>query len=400
MNRIYLDYNATTPPSLEVRRSVQKFIETADFEGSWGNPSSIHWASRAPKLWIRETHQGLAQILGCQPLELIFTSGGSESNSTVIRSFCERVLHEKSARNEFITSLVEHPSVLKTFRHFEALGLKVHYLGVNRQGKIDLDAYRKTLSDKTALVSVMMANNETGNIFPIQGMTKLAHEAGAYFHSDMVQAFGKIQVCLRDLGVDYASFSAHKFYALKGTGVLYVKKTSPLEPLIIGGGQERHRRGGTENTLGILALGASLNSLSRLSEERSRIEKLRDEMERRILNEISDVQVTGGESDRLPNTSSLILKAVDGETLLMSLDLKGVAVSTGAACSSGNPEPSPVLLSMGLTRSEAQTSLRVSLGWATNAQEIAQFIDLLKEIVERLRKIGDEELTERKGHQT
>jgi cysteine desulfurase len=294
--------------------------------------------------------------------------------------------------------LIEHPSVLKTFRHFEALGVRVHYLGVDRRGQIDLDKYRDLLSSKTLLVSVMMANNETGSLFPIETMAGLAHAEGALFHSDLVQAFGKVPFDLRTLDIDYASISAHKFYALKGTGILFCKKSAPLDPLIYGGGQERHRRGGTENTLGIFAMGASLERFDRLSVEQVRLEKLRNQMEEKIISEIPDVSITAGESPRLPNTSSLVLAGVDGETLLMSLDLKGVAVSTGAACSSGNPEPSPVLLAMGLSRSEAQSSLRVSLGWSTTETEINEFIKVLKEVVERLRKIQVEELAHSRGN--
>lgn len=378
-SRVYLDSNATTGLSPEL------MVEIPQFLSSYGNPSSIHWESRAPKTILRQTRADLAKSLNCNPLELIFNSGGSEGNNTVLKS-----VFELSSRTEFITSMVEHPSVFKTFKYLETLGAKVHYVPVSRSGEFDLVFFEKCLSEKTALVSVMLANNETGSVFPIQEISRRAKEVGALVHSDCVQGLGKIQINLQELGVDYATFSAHKFYALKGTGVLYVKRGSPYLPLIHGGAQERSRRGGTENTLGLFALGYQVQKLNMVEAEAARLKKLRDHFESRVLNEIADVSITCRESARLPNTSSLILNGVDGETLLMSLDLKGFAVSTGAACSSGSPEPSPVLLALGLSRQEAQNSLRVSLSWRTTNEEIESFIETLKECVLRLRKIGQD----------
>jgi cysteine desulfurase len=284
-------------------------------------------------------------------------------------------------------STVEHPSVMKTMQHLKDLGVRVDFIPVNRAGRIDMDFYREHLCAETALVSVMYANNETGTIFPIREMAALAHAQGALFHADCVQALGKIPVDVKSLDVDFASFSGHKFYALKGAGFLYAKKGAGFSSLIWGGGQERHRRGGTENTLGIACMGLMAERLSGLSLKTEKIRSLRDHMEKRILAEIEGVQITALESARLPNTSSLVIAGVDGETLLMSLDLKGYAVSTGAACSSGNPEPSPVLLAMGLSRAEAQASLRVSLGWENTAQEIEAFVETLKSVIARLRSL-------------
>lgn len=257
--------------------------------------------------------------------------------------------------------------------------------------QIDLKFYEEHLSEETALVSVMFANNETGTLFPIKKMAEMAHAKGALFHTDAVQAFGKVPVNLHELGVDFASFSGHKFYSIKGSGFLYSHKGSNFSPLIHGGAQERHRRGGTENTLGIGCLGVVAKRASMIEEKARSVGALRDHMEKRLLSEIADVTVTAGETARLPNTSSLVLSGVDGETMLMSMDIKGYAVSTGAACSSGNPEPSPVLLAMGLTREEAQNSLRVSLGWDTTLEQVDSFVETLKAVVTRLRSLKDDE---------
>ncbi len=378
--RIYLDHNATTPVHDRVLQSVPDWI------GSWGNPSSIHWAGRESKNILRETRQILAAGLSCHPLEIVFNSGGSEGNNTVIRAVWNKL---GSVKNHFMCSSVEHPSVRKTYEYLESLGARVDYIPVSRKGMLDLDFIKKNLSDKTALISVMLANNETGHIFPVREIVEIA-KGKALVHTDAVQALGKIPLNLPELGVDYATFSAHKFYSLKGTGFLYLKKTSPYEPLIMGGGQERHRRGGTENIIGIASLGAVTSLLSDVSAKSYFMKSLRDHFEKKILNEIPGVKITGAETPRLPNTSSMTIEGIDGETLLMSLDLKGFAVSTGAACSSGNPEPSPVLLAMGLSRDEAQTSLRVSLGWSTNEAEMNLFIETLKAVVLRLRNLKEQ----------
>ncbi len=383
MNFIYLDHNATTPLLPETEKFVVANLST------FGNPSSIHWAGRKSKALIREARTHLSQFLKVSPLEIIFTSGASESNNTIIKT---TFLH--SGKKHFMCSMVEHPSVIKTMQYIQGLGAKVDFIPVSRDGLIDLEFYKTHLSKDTALVSVMLANNETGNIFPIQEMASLAHEVGAFFHTDAVQALGKHDINLNELGVDYASFSGHKFYAMKGSGILFSKKGVPQISLMHGGAQERHRRGGTENLLGIASFGevariAGSYGPGFIEKKSSDIKVLRDHMENRIIAEISEVSVMAAQSRRLTNTSSLVLKDVDGETLLMNLDIKGYAVSTGAACSSGNPEPSPVLLSMGLTRTEAQTSLRLSLGWENTLEQVNQFVDDLKISVKKIRDIAN-----------
>jgi cysteine desulfurase len=273
-------------------------------------------------------------------------------------------------------------------------GATVHRLPVNREGQIDLTLYEKVLSERVALVSIMAANNETGSLFPVKQMAELAHKVGAKFHTDAVQTAGKIAVNFRDWDVDYASFASHKIYALRGAGLAYARKGERLKSLISGGGQERGRRAGTENILAIAAFGyvaGLIEQTPELKEKPERMRELRDALERQIAKELPGVKLTGAGVNRLPNTSSLVIDNVDGESMLMNLDLEGVSVSTGAACSSGNPEPSPTLLAMGLSRHEAQSSLRVSLGWETTAEDISTFVEKLKIVVLRLREFRNAE---------
>ena len=389
---IYLDYNATTPLHNHVYKNM------ADLLLSWGNPSSIHLSSRAPKAVLRETRKKMADYLKCSPLEIIFNSGASEGNNTVLKTvwsyFGFDNVYNNKIKNEFIVSQVEHPSVLKTMQHLETLGAVVHYIPVLRTGEIDIQYIKSHLNEKTALVSVMMANNETGNIFPISEITNLVKKNNTLMHTDCVQAFGKMNFNFENLQIDYATFSGHKFYALKGCGILFVRKNSPYVNLIHGGGQERSRRGGTENILAIASLGLMLDQVSEIEIEQTRLQNLRDYFEAEILKKIGQVTITGHESARLSNTSSLVIKNCDGETLLVSLDIKGFAVSTGAACSSGSPEPSPTLLALGLSAAEAQNSLRVSLGWMTTKEDIDLFILELVQIVMRLRSLSNSEVTQ------
>ncbi|MES3037495.1 MAG: cysteine desulfurase family protein [Bdellovibrionota bacterium] len=388
-SRLYLDHNATTPVDPEVIHVLPEWV------AAWGNPSSIHQEGRGPKFLLRESRRQISSAIGANNLEIIFNSGASEGNNTVIKSFWPPT---NPNRSEFICSAAEHPSVTKTMQWLETQGATVHYVPVNLEGELDIEFYLSKLSERTALVSIMYANNETGMIFPVAGLSQAAHKVGAYFHSDCVQALGKIPVNVTELGVDYATFSGHKIYALKGTGFIYVKKGSPFQNLIHGGGQERARRGGTENVPGIASAGFMAQKItSTVALQYDHLQTLRDHFEDRVLKEIPNVRINCAKVSRLPNTSSLIIDGIDGETLLMSLDLKGFAVSTGAACSSGNPEPSPVLIAMGLTRSQAQSSLRVSFGRFQNLQNADRFVDVLKEVVQRLRTISSIEESRHHG---
>ncbi|MCB0407669.1 MAG: cysteine desulfurase [Bdellovibrionales bacterium] len=381
-NQIYLDHNATTPVAEVVAHKVNEWLK------QWGNASSIHQSGRGPKTLIRDARRALSEMFDCQALEIVFTGGGSEANNLVLKGLYEHLVktHQLTERPRMITSQVEHPSVLKTMEFMASKGVDVVTIPVCRYGKINLEQLEQALKEKpTSLVSVMFANNETGSLFPIQKITELAHQYGALMHSDMVQALGKIPFSLKELNVDFASFSAHKFYALKGIGALYCKKGSQLTPLIHGGAQERGRRAGTENTLAIAAFGEMARHKDEVASRAASITELRDHLEKEILARISDVEVTGAGVDRLANSLSLLIPGVDGETLLMNLDMKGFSVSTGAACSSGSPEPSPVLIAMGLSREEAQSSLRLGLGWGTTREEVDLFIEQLVVTVKRLR---------------
>ncbi len=379
----YLDHNATTPIASVVSENLGLWAE------AWGNPSSIHQAGRAPKALMRESRDRVAKMVNASPLEIIFTSGGSEANNFALKGVFEALRIKSSNRKHYLLSAVEHPCVRRAADYLMANGAEVEFIPVNRDGSIDMHFYQTHLRNDTALVSVMLANNETGNIFPIENMVQLAHERGALFHTDAVQALGKISVDLKALGVDLASFAGHKFYALKGAGFLYCKRGTPIEPLILGGGQERHRRGGTENLLAIASLGKMCEMLDQVSMQALRLSRLRDRLEADLVGNLPGLSLTGAESPRLPNSSSMVIDGVDGETLLMNLDMRGFAVSTGAACSAGSPEPSPVLIAMGLSRKEAQSSLRLGLGWETTESEVAEFIEALKSVVIHLREMSD-----------
>jgi len=384
--RIYLDYNATTPLHPEIFPLVNANLNKL------GNPSSVHWAGREAKKIITQSRESIAKLLHCDPLEIIFTAGGSEGNNLALKGAVDL----NSSRNEIICSEVEHPSVIKTCEFLETKGFKLNWLKVSRDGEVDLENFEKVLSEKTALVTCQLVNNETGNIFPLKKMARMAHQVGALIHSDMVQGLGKMQIDLKALDVDFASFAGHKFYALKGAGFLFVKKGTHLEPLIHGGGQERARRAGTENALAIASLGDGARILGpKIVEENSRLEKMRDDLQNRIVKEIPESYVNGAKGKRVSNTLNVTFSKVDGETLLINLDTRGFAVSSGAACSSGSQEPSPVLTAMGLTPQEASQSLRISLGWLTTQSEIDMFFENLVVAVGQIRKIEIEENMER-----
>ena len=382
MTPIYLDHNATTPLHPELKSRVASWME------DWGNPSSIHSFGRGPKNLLRTARKNVATALGIHPLQIVFTSGGSEANNLAIKGFCQGLSKHPSLsqRKKVMMSSVEHPSVLQLKPWLEHQGFEVLIIPVNSEGQIDLEFYQDNLDENVALVSVMWANNETGHIFPVNKMAKKAHKVGALFHSDMVQALGKTPLSLNE--VDFASFSSHKFYSLKGTGILYIKEGQGMEALILGGSQERARRAGTENILSISSMGEVMTKLQDLEQQSSKMKKLRDHMQACIEKKIPDVHITGITQPRLPNTLHLVISGVSGESLLMGLDLKGFAVSTGAACSSGSPQPSPVLLAMGFSEARANSSLRISLGWFSTLEEINFFVDTLKQVTEHLREVN------------
>lgn len=376
---VYFDYNATAPIHPEIKNQL------GDWASVWGNASSIHAHGRDAKRVVREARQAFADLIEAHPTELIFTSGGSEANNTVIKGLLES--EAAQTRQQIISTRLEHPSVLRTLEYAATKGFQIDYVDVNRDGEFNFEQYESLLSSNTLLVSVMAANNETGHLFPIEKIAELAQAHGALVHTDAVQTLGRLAFSVKKANVDFASFSGHKFYALKGIGVLYNRRGNSLNSLIHGGGQERGRRAGTENLLAISSLGFMAKKLSVCDLHRESLAVLRDHFEKRIVEEIGGVRITGQLGKRLPNTSSLVIEGVSGESLLMSLDVKGYSVSTGAACSSGNPEPSHVLLAMGLSEAEAYSSLRVSLGWLTTTEEVDGLIETLKPIVRHLRAL-------------
>jgi cysteine desulfurase len=378
-DRIYLDHNATTPLATELVPLINEWIK------AWGNPSSIHCSGRGPKALLRDARKNIADMIGASPQEIVFTAGGSEGNNFLLKGAFEEI-SKSTGRKTILVSSVEHPSVRDTAKYLETKGAILKWIPVLRDGTLDLDFLQKNLDETVAIVSVMAANNETGVIFPIKKMAPMVRAVGALFHSDFVQALGKFPVDMKKMDVDLASFAGHKFYALKGSGFVFIKRGTQIQPLIHGGGQERHRRAGTENSLAIASLGHMSKRKDEVSAAYVRIAELRNKMEAEIQSRISGVEITAHQALRLPNTSSLLISGIDGESLLINLDVAGISVSTGAACSSGTPEPSPVLLAMGLTRKEAQSSLRLSLGWGTTESEISRFIDVLVEVVARLRE--------------
>ncbi len=383
---VYLDHNATTPVLPEVAKYINSIVS------DWGNPSSVHAHGRRPKKILRQARAQMAQFFKVHPLELIFTSGGSESNNSAIMSvYHDQVLQQKNNLAEFITSNIEHPSVAKTFDYIESLGSKVHRISVDQNGHFDMNAFKQSLNENTVLVSVMTANNETGAMLPIKEIVALAKNQGALVHTDAVQTLGKMPLNLKELDVDFASFSAHKVYSLKGCGLLYIKTGTPFKSLIFGGGQERSRRAGTENTLAIASFAKAIELLD--LEKLNDVETLRNYMEDRILTEISGSKALSQTAPRLPNTSNIVFDDIDGESLLMNLDLKGLSVSTGAACSSGSSEPSPVLMAMGLSRTQAQGSLRISLGFGNSKEQIDYFCECLQQIILRLRSLREERVS-------
>lgn len=381
--RVYLDHNATTPVDSSLYPLIQNVVK------EWGNPSSIYSLSRNPKKILREARQSFAQQMGVHPLEIIFTSGGSESDNLALKGLQDHF--KKNNKDTLIVSSVEHPAILKTAKYLETKGLKVFYIPVSRDGNLDADFLESHLQNhKVGLVSVMAANNETGVIHPISELSELAHKYESLFHTDAVQIVGKSQLNFKEMNVDLASFSAHKFYALKGAGVLFCRKGLALESLIHGGGQERSRRAGTENVLAIACMKHMIEKLPELEANLSKIQELRDYCEEQVLKRIPNVEITARNQKRIVNTSHMIIEGTDGENLLMNLDLAGFEVSTGAACSAGSPEPSAALLAMGYHRTEAQSSLRISFGKGNTIEETERFVVALSDIVPHLRSIKNQ----------
>jgi len=381
VRRIYLDHNATTPVHPEVRKAIEPYLEE-----QFGNPSSIHWAGRDVRKGVEDARQEIASFFGCQPLEIVFTSSGTESDNLAIKGIAYR---KGNAGKHIITSQVEHPAVINACRFLETQGFRVTYVPVNRHGIVEPDSVRGALAGDTILVSVMYANNETGDIMPVPEIGAIAREAGVVMHTDAVQAAGKIPIDFGTLPVDLLTFSGHKVNALKGAGGLIVRKGIEIEAMTHGGHQERGRRGGTENVAGIVAMGVSFQLLqSGMEEEVAETRRLRDKFEKGLFGRIPELVLNGHPTKRLPNTVNISFRFVEGEAMLLNLDMMGIACSSGSACTSGSLEPSPILLAMGADPTDAQGALRFSLGRGITDEDIEYAIDAVEAVVNKLRALS------------
>ena len=379
--RVYFDYNATTPPSLEVVDRV-----AAATRDNFGNGSSVHHFGQQAKAALDDARSAVARLINADPSEVVFTGGGTESDNFAIRGAVEAA--EASGRRHLVASAIEHEAVLYTLKALAKKGWRTTLVPVDQSGVVSPDRVREAMSDDTVLVSVMHANNEIGTIQPIAAIAAIAHERGALLHTDAVQTAGKIAIDVRALGVDLLSLSAHKFNGPKGAGVLYIKRGTRMHPILTGGKHERNRRAGTENTPAIAGMGvAALQAVQKLDAEAARLALLRDHLEAGILASISGTAVNGGASPRVPNTTNISFERVEAESLLIALDLEGIAVSTGSACSSGTLEPSHVLKAMGFSGHRTQNSLRFSLGLFSTEEEVARVIAALPRLVEKLRSL-------------
>jgi cysteine desulfurase len=380
--RIYLDHNATTPVDPLVLDAMTHAL-AEDF----GNPSSVHHFGQRAKARLDEARGAVASLIGAEPSEIVFTSGGTEADNFAIRGAAEAL--ESTGRRHLITSGIEHEAVINTFKALAKRGWSTTLLPMDATGIVAPDALREALTDKTALVSLMHANNEIGTVQPVASLAAIAHERGAVFHTDAVQSAGKIPVDVRALGVDLLSISAHKFYGPKGIGALWIRRGTRLLPLLTGGRHERSRRAGTENVPGILGMGVAAElARKKLVDEGIRLAALRDRLEQQILTTVGRTAVNGAREPRVPNTTNISFDRVEAESLLIALDLDGVAVSTGSACSSGTLEPSHVLRAMGLPVHRTQNSIRFSLGAANTEEQIDRVAGLLPRVVEKLRSLA------------
>jgi cysteine desulfurase len=380
--RIYLDYNATSPPAPEVVEAVARALRE-DF----GNPSSVHAFGQRAKATLDEGRAAVASLIGADPGEVVFTSGGTEADNLAIRGAAEAL--EPAGRKHLITSGLEHEAVLMTVKALARRGWRVTVLNTDASGILEADALADALDDETSLVSVMHANNEIGTIQPIAALATLAHARGAVFHTDAVQSVGKIPVSVRDLGVDLLSLSAHKFSGPKGAGALWIRRGVRLMPYVTGGRQERNRRAGTENVPAIAGMGAAARlAQTTLDARAAAISALRDRLEAGILAAVPGTVVNGDRQRRVPNTTNIGFEGIEAESLLIALDLEGVAVSTGSACSSGSLEPSHVLRAMGLPHARARNSLRFSLGASTTEADVDFVVSVLPRLAAKLRRLG------------
>jgi cysteine desulfurase len=380
VNTIYLDNNATTPVAPEVVDEMLPYLK--EF---YGNPSSMHTFGGRLYRKIEEARDKVAHLMEADAEEIIFTSCGTESDNTAIMSAVESYPQKR----HIITTRVEHPAVLNFCKHLARKGYRVTFLPVNNQGQLNIDELLKAIDDDTLLVSIMYANNEVGNVFPITDIAKILKERRILFHTDAVQSVGKIPIDLKELPVDMLSLSGHKLHAPKGVGALYVRKGTRFYPYIIGGHQEKGRRGGTENVASIIGLGKACElAMKNLSEEVSYLNRLRDKLETALLQSCPDVRINGDVSSRLPNTTNLSFEYVEGEAILLRLNEYGICASSGSACTSGSLEPSHVLRAMGVPFTAIHGSIRFSLSRYNTESEINRVIEILPGVIKELRQLS------------
>jgi cysteine desulfurase len=381
MKRVYLDNAATTRLLPEVLEEMVPYMTEL-----YGNPSSPHDFGQKAASGLSKARQQVADAINADPSEIIFMSGGSEADNTAIRGIAER--YSKKGKH-IITTAVEHHAVLHTCQLLERNGYEVTYLPVDEYGMVTVDQVREAMRPDTVLVTVMFANNEVGTIMPIAEIGALCHEKGVYFHTDAVQAVGHLPIDVKAMHIDMLSMSAHKFHGPKGVGALYVRRGIVLPPLIYGGAQERNRRAGTENVPGIVGMGKAIEmALDGLDEKAERMKALRDRLIRELPERIPEIKLNGHPTVRLPNNVNFSIKYIEGESILLMLDLNGIAASSGSACTSGSLDPSHVLLAMGLTHEIAHGSVRMTLSDETTEEDIEKVLEVLPMVAERLRKMS------------
>jgi len=378
---IYFDHAATTPLKKEVLDEMMPYLTE-----QYGNPSTIYRLGREAKKAIELARERVAKALNAEVQEIFFTSGGTESDNWALKGVA---FANKDKGKHIITTTIEHHAVLHPLKYLEGLGFEVTYVPVEPNGIVDPQKVKEAIRDDTILISVMLANNEIGTIQPVKEIAKIAKEKGIIVHTDAVQAVGQIPVDVKDLGVDLLSLSAHKFYGPKGVGALYIKKGTKIHPFSHGGAQERNRRAGTENVAGIVGLGKAIElATQNLSEYAAKLQKLRDKLIDGVLSKIDYVRLNGDRYNRLPNNANFSFEFIEGESLLLMLDMKGIAASSGSACTSGSLDPSHVLLAIGLEHEVAHGSLRITLGEDNTEEDIDYLLEVLPEIVSRLRDMS------------
>ena len=381
MKNIYFDNAATTKLDDEVLQEMMPYLKE-----NYGNASSIYKLGRESRKAVEDSREKIAKVLNCKPNEIYFTAGGSESDNTAIKGIARA---NRNKGNHIITSKIEHPAVLETCKGLEKEGFEISYISVDENGIINLEELKNAIKPTTILITIMFANNEIGTIQPIEEIGKIAKENNIYFHTDSVQAVGSVKIDVQKLNIDSLSLSGHKFYGPKGIGALYVRTGVKFEKFIAGGHQERNKRAGTENVPGIVGIGKAIElAYDNLDEHNNKIKELRDYYVEQVKEKIPYIKINGHMENRLPGNSNISFRFIEGEGLLLNLDLKGICASSGSACTSGSLDPSHVLLAIGLSHETAHGSLRITIGKYNTKEEVGYLVENLVEIVNRLREMS------------